>query len=196
MRARLLTRPVATPGGSVHQGAYYQHLTRELGVATRSARARLACRARRSSRPRAQLLASAAGTARAARGAWRPGAAYGTAKRWLPEHYVALVVAAGRPSQGVTCVLVGSRADATATREVFESAAACCRGRTSSTSPAHDLADAGRRAVAGRSVCVSNDSGAMHLAAARRRAASSRSSARRASTRPRRWPRRAAGEPC
>ena len=48
-RSWLLTRPVAKPGGSRHQGAYYQHLTREFGARARSARAAArgrACRSR------------------------------------------------------------------------------------------------------------------------------------------------------
>src|SRR5687768_14031972 len=32
LRGRLLTRSVRRPWGSMHQGAYYQHLTRELGI--------------------------------------------------------------------------------------------------------------------------------------------------------------------
>ena len=46
-----------------------------------------------------------------------PGAAYGTAKRWLPEHYAALVTTLVA-ERSVTCVLAGGPADAATTRLV------------------------------------------------------------------------------
>jgi heptosyltransferase-2 len=90
-----------------------------------------------------------------------PGAAYGHAKRWPPSRVAELV---GRLSaQGATCVIVGAAGDRDAAREIESSLPAGARvvnltGRT-------DL-----RQLAGvLAAChafVSNDSGAMHLAAA------------------------------
>ena len=90
-----------------------------------------------------------------------PGAAYGHAKRWPPRRVADL---AGRLGQlGATCVLVGAGGDRDAGREIESSLPASARvvnliGRT-------DL-----RLLAGVlercQAFVSNDSGAMHLAAA------------------------------
>ena len=93
-----------------------------------------------------------------------PGAAYGTAKRWLPEHFAALVSALVR-ERGVTCVLVGGPADAGATRLVREAVGTDVQPHVIDLAGATTL-----RLLAGvlalADVCVSNDSGSMHLAAA------------------------------
>lgn len=162
-RRRLLTRTVPRPGGSMHQGAYYQYLTRELGIdsgplepaltvtdaAADAARRLLVERGWDGSRP---LVACA------------PGAAYGTAKRWLPE-YVAQLVARLVHERGATCVFVGSGADRETTGQIAAAVPADAAphvldltGRTTIESLAGILAAA--------SACVSNDSGAMHVAAA------------------------------
>jgi ADP-heptose:LPS heptosyltransferase len=105
-RGPLLTRAIKRPGGSRHQGAYYQHLVRQLGIpngplepslsipsaAVEESRAVLAARGWTGSRP---LLVVA------------PGAAYGTAKRWLPGYFAALVTRAIQET-GAHGVIVGS----------------------------------------------------------------------------------------
>jgi heptosyltransferase-2 len=92
-----------------------------------------------------------------------PGAAYGTAKRWIPAYVSRLIndLAGG----GRTCVLVGSRADATTTRnnrsavdEARQPHVIDVTGETSLEMLAGMLTLA--------QACVSNDSGAMHLAGA------------------------------
>jgi heptosyltransferase II len=109
-----------------------------------------------------------------------PGAAYGTAKRWLPAHFARLV-AMMASERGAQCVLVGSAGDA-GTADWIK---ALLRGDHSLSSnesrlqvargdvdPAIiDLTGAttlemlaGVMAIA--AACVSNDSGAMHLAGA------------------------------
>jgi heptosyltransferase-2 len=93
-----------------------------------------------------------------------PGAAYGTAKRWIPKHVAALATALVR-RRGSTCVLVGSDADRGTTTTVWEHVAADERSCVIDVAGETTLA-----ALAGvfslAQVCVSNDSGAMHIAAA------------------------------
>jgi heptosyltransferase-2 len=163
LRRPLLSRAVRTPAGSVHQGEYYQHLVRALGVeagplepivtvtpaALEAGRRLLAERGRDAARP---LVVAA------------PGAAYGTAKRWLPSHFVELVTRLVN-ERGVHVVLVGSAADRETTAWI---AAALPPAVTPSVT---DLAgETTLEALAGvlrlARVCVSNDSGTMHFAAA------------------------------
>jgi heptosyltransferase-2 len=163
LRRPLLTRAIARPGGSRHQGAYYQHLVRELGIPTGplepvidipaaardEATTLLAARGWDASRP---LLVIA------------PGAAYGTAKRWLPEHFGSLVTRAIQET-GAHGVIVGTAADADTARLVLESIDAGHRAGVidlTGVTSLQTLAAVMSLAAA----CVSNDSGAMHLAGA------------------------------
>jgi heptosyltransferase-2 len=163
LRQPLLTRAIRRPPGSRHQGAYYQHLVRELGIqngpleavvkvpgsAVDEARALLLARGWTESRP---LLVVA------------PGAAYGTAKRWLPTHFAAMITRAIRET-GIHAVLVGAKADASSTRQVLESIDPAVRPAVVDLTGATSLAAlAGVMSLA--AACVSNDSGAMHLAGA------------------------------
>lgn len=163
LRRPLLTKAVRRPSGSLHQGVYYQHLVRELGMATGdlepvitvpaaaidAARVRLTDRGWQVSRP---LLVLA------------PGAAYGAAKRWLPEHFGVLVTRAIEEI-GAQCVLVGTADDAATAREVVEATAARHRSSVLDFTGATTLPElAGVMSLA--AACVSNDSGAMHLAGA------------------------------
>ena len=116
MRRPLLSRAVPRPSGSMHQGAYYQHLTRELGIDNgpldptltipdgllASAREMLACHGWTEARP---LVAFA------------PGAAYGTAKRWIPASVARVVSALVRHDDAI-CVLVGSAGDSETTGQI------------------------------------------------------------------------------
>jgi heptosyltransferase II len=162
-RSPLLTRAVPRPKGSRHQARYYQHLTEALGVPpgplepvltagpddVATARTLLTARGWDGERP---LVALA------------PGAAYGQAKRWPPERYAALVSSLVS-SHGATCVLVGAGVDAEATRLVRALAASEARPSVIDLANLTTLRTlAGVLALAG--ACVSNDSGAMHLAAA------------------------------
>lgn len=162
-RSWLLTRAIAAPGRSVHQAEYYQHLVRQLGIETG---------------PREAVVDVPAGAVDAARALLRargwdeqrplvlmaPGAAYGTAKQWPPRHFAWL---AGDlvSHEGATCVLVGSAADAQATASIRGAVDACARAHVLDLAGATSLETlAGVLALA--RACVSNDSGAMHLAAA------------------------------
>jgi heptosyltransferase-2 len=89
-----------------------------------------------------------------------PGAAYGGAKRWPPESFAQL--AAALAGDGVMCLLVGSAADANTAREVK---AASPLVRTLDLVGRTDLPTLAGVLTHCRTL-VTNDSGAMHLAAA------------------------------
>lgn len=157
-RGVLLTRAIAKPRGSVHQADYYRALVRALGIANGSRE------------PRLQAPAAAAEQAirlLTERG-WRPGtplvglapgAAFGGAKRWLPERFAA--VSAGlAQAHGMATVIVGSAADGPAAWAIAAEAGKIIdlTGRTTLA----ELVAVVERCAA----FVSNDSGAMHVAAA------------------------------
>jgi heptosyltransferase-2 len=163
LRRPLLTRAVARPGGGLHQAAYYQHLTRTFDIepgplepslvvpdaAVAAAKRHLASRGWDAQSP---LIVMA------------PGAAYGTAKRWSPAHAARFIADVTR-ARGATCALVGSRADRRTTEMILAALEAPARARVidlAGETTLEQLAGILRLAQA----CVSNDSGAMHLAAA------------------------------
>jgi heptosyltransferase-2 len=157
LRAPLLTSAIARPGRG-HQAAYYQHLTRELGFQSGALEPRLEIPAALR-QAGADLLKGAGWDGTRPLMAVAPGAAYGGAKRWPADSFAA--VADGLAADGVAAALVGSAGDRAAADEVLAatlSAPLDLVGRT-------DL-----RALGGvLSNCrglVSNDSGAMHFAAA------------------------------
>jgi lipopolysaccharide heptosyltransferase II len=157
LRAPLLTSAIARPGRG-HQAAYYQHLTRELGFQSGALEPRIEIPAALR-QAGADLLKGAGWDGTRPLMAVAPGAAYGGAKRWPADSFAA--VADGLAADGVAAVLVGSAGDRAAADEVLaatRSAPLDLVGRT-------DL-----RALGGvLSNCrglVSNDSGAMHFAAA------------------------------
>ena len=155
-RGRLLTRAIRRPG-TLHQAAYYQHLVSALGFPNGPLEPSIVVpEAARDAA--ARILARAGWNGAAPLVALAPGAAYGGAKRWPPAYFAELgALLAG---DGVACVLVGSTADAATAIEVRRSFAGVLDivGQT-------DLP-----ALAGvMTLCrglVTNDSGAMHLAAA------------------------------
>lgn len=157
LRAPLLTSAIARPGRG-HQAAYYQHLTCELGFQSGALEPRIEIPAALR-QAGADLLKGAGWDGTRPLMAVAPGAAYGGAKRWPADSFAA--VADGLAADGVAAVLVGSAGDRAAADEVLaatRSAPLDLVGRT-------DL-----RALGGvLSNCrglVSNDSGAMHFAAA------------------------------
>jgi heptosyltransferase-2 len=154
-RAPLLTRAIE-PTRGVHQAEYYQHLVHALGIPNGPMEPRL--EVPRSLREiGARLLAGAGWRAGAPLVALAPGAAYGGAKRWPSESFAEL--ARTLAGDGVQCVMIGAAADAPAAAEV------------SRTMPMLDLVgQTDLPTLAGVLVncraLVTNDSGAMHLAAA------------------------------
>jgi heptosyltransferase II len=161
LRGWLLTRPVTKPKGLVHQSTYYSDLVRGLGVDVQESVPRVSVRAETATRALA-LLDRAGVAAGSPLVGFAPGAAYGHAKRWPPRR-VAEVIARLSNERGVTSVLVGAAGDRDAAREIESSLPGAARvvdliGRTDLRLLAGVLARC--------DAFVSNDSGAMHLAAA------------------------------
>lgn len=161
LRRMLLTRAVARPRGKVHQSDYYLALVRGLGFEVRESLPRISVRPHTVSR--VDVLFSRHGVDAAARiVGFAPGAAYGHAKRWPPSR-VAQVIERVTREHHATCVLVGAAGDRDAGREIESALPPDVRvvnliGQT-------DL----RQLIGVLARCaafVSNDSGAMHLAAA------------------------------
>ena len=163
MRSGLLSRAVSRPNRSMHQGAYYQHLTRELGIESAPLEPIVTVPADVSTAARNELLARGwDGTSVLV--VFASGAAYGNAKRWIPSAAASVVTDLVRRRQA-TCVMVGSPGDAATVRDVVRAVEA------DATPHVIDLTGqttipmlAGVLGIA--SGCVANDSGAMHLAAA------------------------------
>lgn len=165
LRGWLLTRAVPRPRGLVHQADYYRHLVAALGIANGDRVPRLDVPAGVVDGAR-DVLAGAGCTPGARLLGIAPGAAYGGAKRWPPERFAAVAAELAR-AHGLVPVLVGSEADRAATSAIEAElgkirhpglAAINLAGRTDVPQLAGVLA-----------LCaafVSNDSGAMHLAAA------------------------------
>jgi len=163
LRSPLLTRRAPRPRG-VHQVAYYQQLVRLLGfengagepAITVPASARAAART---------LLASRGRTAAAPLFAIAPGAAFGSAKRWAPDSFSALVTALSE--DGVQAVVVGAAADR-ATADAVLGGVMIPAGTPASPIDLVGKTDLPTLAAV-LTECrtlVTNDSGAMHVAAA------------------------------
>lgn len=163
-RSLLLTRAVARPRTRVHQSEYYLQLVRELGLGaegsdlgpTPTLRITPATRARTDA-----FLAQLGVDRSTPLVGLAPGAAYGHAKRWPPQRVAELV--ARLTAGGATCLLVGAEGDRSAGREIESVLPPGSRvvnviGRTDLRLFAGLLASC--------HAFVSNDSGAMHLAAA------------------------------
>lgn len=174
-RGWLLTRGVATPRGRVHQVQYYLELARGLGLEVPSAADPTAgigvdagvrpwIDPTPSSLERAGILLANAGVSSGDRlVGFAPGAAYGHAKRWPPDRVAQVITTLSR--RGVAAVLVGAGADRETGRAIESSLPPDARvvnliGRTT----LRQLIGVVARCAA----FVSNDSGAMHIAAALR----------------------------
>jgi lipopolysaccharide heptosyltransferase II len=165
-RGWLLTRGVRRPRGRVHHIEYYQALVRGLGILPPEGGSQQWGAPRLAARPQTldkaeTLLREHGAPAGATLVGFAPGAAYGHAKRWPPDR-VAAVIARLR-ERGVTAVLVGAAADRDTARAIESSLPAGTAvvdlvGRTT----LRQLVGVIARCAA----FVSNDSGAMHVAAA------------------------------
>jgi lipopolysaccharide heptosyltransferase II len=157
-RGPLLTRAIRRPPRG-HQAASYQHLVGALGFANGPGE------------PHLDLAGSirAAGASRLERDGWNgrdtlvalaPGAAYGGAKRWPAASFARLARALG--GESVRVVLVGGPAEAEVGREIVR---ALDRGAPVINTIGNDVVELAGVLANCRAI-VSNDSGAMHLAAA------------------------------
>ena len=161
VRGPLLTRAVARPRRELHQSEYYAELVRSLGITVEVTPPRIAPTSATAARTE-KLLGELESNAAVPIVGFAPGAAYGHAKRWPPDRVAQVVTRLVRERQAV-CVLVGAGADRDAGRAIESTLPPDVRvvnliGRT-------DL----RLLIGVLARCrafVSNDSGAMHLAAA------------------------------
>jgi lipopolysaccharide heptosyltransferase II len=153
-RSALLTRAVLPPPDTMHQAASYQYLTRSLGFPSGPVEPIL-CASDEARNAGRDLLVSSGWNGAAPLLALAPGAAYGGAKRWPELSFAALALSLAR--DGVRPVLIGGPADAV--QQKFPGADPIdLMGRTD----LHTLAGVLLQCRA----LVSNDSGAMHFAAA------------------------------
>lgn len=157
-RGRLLTRAVP-PMRGLHQVSSYQHLVKALGFSNGPSEPCVTV-PRAAHHAASDLLMKDGWDGRAPLVALAPGAAYGGAKRWPPEYFGEL--AGALFEYGVRCVLVGSAADATT--------AAAVAGGSGGAHPHNLVGRTDLPTLAGVlahcRTLVTNDSGAMHLAAA------------------------------
>ena len=168
-RRFLLTRLSRPPHdtGEVHQADYYRRLVIGLGIECGAdEEPRITPRPSSVERANALLVAQGVSPGMTLVGL-APGAAYGTAKQWLPER-VAKVAARLIASHDATCVIVGASHDREPARAIeswFRANAPALSSRlvnlTGRTSLRTLVGVIGRT-----SLFVANDSGAMHLAAA------------------------------
>jgi heptosyltransferase II len=167
VRARLLTRAVPRVRGG-HQAEYYQRLTSALGIPAGSPAPAIELEDERRGGARA-LLAERGHPAGAMLAVFAPGAAYGRAKQWIPAH-VATLIARLQRERSATCVLVGSAADRATGDEIRRALPAVERGDPGAGRLIDLIGHTSLEQLAGvlasADVCVCNDSGAMHLAAA------------------------------
>ena len=164
-RAPLLTLAVPRPRAPrMHQAEYYQHLTSALGIPAGPLRAEIRVDARH--RADADRLLRTHGWDGGPLVGIAPGAAYGSAKRWLPDRMGAVAARLARDGHAGV-VVVGADED----RETVEIVTRTATAEGARSSRVLNLAGKTDLPVLAGvlSRCrafVSNDSGAMHLAAA------------------------------
>ena len=174
LRGCLLTRAVPRPSrreGVLHQSMYYARLVERLGMAPPAGAVRVEVTPRVQSKARAVLELGDVDPDGLLVG-FAPGAAYGHAKRWPPERFAELIRATGR-EHGASAVLVGSMADRHAAAEIesrlAERPAGAWPDAISPVRVANLVGQTDLPTFMGvMSYCrafVSNDSGAMHVAA-------------------------------
>jgi heptosyltransferase-2 len=164
-RGLLLTRAIRRPRAArTHHARYYQNLTTQLGCTPGPLEPAL----------RLTEAQREAGETALRRAGWdgerivglAPGAAYGSAKRWAPDR-MAQVAARLALEDGIRPVLVGAPADRDIAQEVVAHAE---RGGVATGTVVNLAGRTTLRALMGVmarcAAFLSNDSGAMHLAAA------------------------------
>jgi heptosyltransferase-2 len=163
MRQRLLTRAMPRPTIRVHQAEYYRRLVNALGGENGPLEPDLVVSSHAVERAR-EMLRAAGWDEQRPFVVIAPGAAYGGAKRWPSEHFADVATRLVR-EHGVQCVLIGSAADEATTRWVRTLVPEDARADIVDVAGSTTL-DTLAGVLALASACVSNDSGAMHLAGA------------------------------
>lgn len=162
LRGTLLTRPVTPPPAAVHQQEYYQALTKSLGIQSGPPYARVT-----PNRGQArQLLRDIGLDIDEPFVVFAPGAAYGGAKQWLPQRYAELAqLIIGQ--RGWSVLMVGTKADRAACASIAQllPQTGTRLNRLIDFCGKSDLPTLAGILSQAHAV-VSNDSGAMHLAAA------------------------------
>jgi len=163
LRDRLLSRAVPRPAIRVHQSEYYRRLMKGLNIENGSVSPELVVSTHSLSEART-LLASNGWDGSRSLVVMAPGAAYGGAKRWPSDHFADVALQMIRHQQ-VSCVLIGSSADAATTSQVRALVPDDARAQVIDLAGSTSL-DTLAGVLRLASACVSNDSGAMHLAGA------------------------------
>lgn len=160
-RGPLLTDAVAVPApGEIprHERYYYLELLRRAGlIAEVPAVEEILFDALNAARNRGEALFAERGVAIPVIGV-SPGAAYGGAKRWLPERFAAAARELAK-ERGASVVVFGSESERSLCGEV---AAACGGVNLAGATSLREFIDM----TAACSLCLTNDSGAMHVTAA------------------------------
>jgi heptosyltransferase II len=158
LRGALLTKAVPKPRGRIHQSEYYNAVVSALGMSPAGGPARVVVPDSATARAAALLAQHGIGADGAVIVGMAPGAAYGRAKQWPAARFERVArLLHGR--HGIVSVLVGSRADRAAADEIARGPHVVdLIGQTD----LYQLVGVMLRSRA----FVSNDSGAMHLAAA------------------------------
>jgi heptosyltransferase II len=164
-RSLLLTRAIRVPRkGEIpaHESYYYLHLLRRAGwLADWPAVGRISLRILPEARRAAeQTLARAGSRPGTTRIALAPGAAYGSAKCWLPDRYAALADSL-ISDFGADVILFGAPQE----REMAERIVRAMRQRALNLAGATHIGDL-PALLASCGLFVGNDSGAMHVAGA------------------------------
>ncbi len=165
-REWLLTHPIAVPArGDLppHQRFYYLELLSRAGLITsygeeepiRLAKAQVARELGRGRFERASIHGPVVGVS--------PGAAYGGAKRWLPERFAEAAAAIAR-ERGASIAIFGAKQE----REICESVrvAAATRGAAAHNFAGSTTLSEFIELAAACEVYLTNDSGPMHIASA------------------------------
>ena len=143
-----------------HESEYYRDLVAAFGISREGLVPQLLTLSETERQQSANLLSEYGVTDDSLLVGFSLGAAYGTAKRWLPERF-AEVAARLADERGAQCVFIGSPSEASVADEVSKLLHGRCINLAGKTSIRELMA-----IIARCNLFVTNDSGPMHIAAA------------------------------